>query len=115
MMNGDWNTCLGKELGMKNNDPFISYGGKEVLKEIEEGDWKLLNGFTEECHKSHLDRSSLVERCLDYAIINQSDVVEKVTTDPGRKATPFSHIVKKKNRVRDSLEQGKAIVRGKLE
>ena len=96
-MMGDWNACLGQEAGLRNNDTFISYGGKEVLREIEEGDWNLINGMSNECHKSHLDRSSSVERCLDYAIINTSEVVEKVSTDPERKATPYTQIVKKKS------------------
>ena len=95
-MGGDWNTCLGTELGLVNNDSFISYGGKEVLREIEDGDWSLINGMTKECHKSHLDRTSLVERCLDYCIINIPNLVDFVTTDPDREMTPYTHITKKK-------------------
>ena len=96
IMGGDWNTCLGTELGLVNNDSFISYGGKEVLREIEDGDWSLINGMTNECHKSHLDRTSLVERCLDYCIINIPNLVDFVTTDPDREMTPYTHITKKK-------------------
>ena len=47
---------------------------------------------TSECHKSHIDRKSGVERCLDYAFINYPELVEKVTTDPERMATPYTHI-----------------------
>ena len=92
---GDWNCCLGRNLGLVNNDPFVSYGGKEVLKEINNGGWTLVNGMTSDCHKSHFDRTSQVERCLDYAITNVPDIISHVTTDPDRKITPYVMMLEK--------------------
>ena len=38
---------------------------------------------------SHWDRTSRCERTLDYAITNCPDVIEEVSLDPQRKATPY--------------------------
>ena len=89
LMAGDLNCWIGNNLGMTSNHPSTSAGGKEVIKEAENGGWSLINSLSSEDQRSHFDRTSKTQRALDFCFINLIDCVKEVSLDENRQATPY--------------------------
>ena len=70
---GDMNCALGNNMGLTSNHDSVSAGGKEVLRLMAEGEWKLINALSQEDQRSHVDRTSGMARCLNFAMMNRVD------------------------------------------
>ena len=68
IMGGDFNAWTGEAFGMAGNDPKMSPGGKELIKLMVEGEWSMMNSKSQDDPRTHLDRTSGTQRCLDYLI-----------------------------------------------
>ena len=91
LMGGDLNCWLGNNLGLTSNHPSVSAGGKQVMKEAENGGWFLINSKSSEDQRSHYDRTSKTQRALDFCFIDKNFMssVKEVSLDEGRQATPY--------------------------
>ena len=78
---GDMNLAVGNSLGLEGNDPKISEGGKWLVEWIQENNWNLANSMYKGDCRTHVDRSSGKQKCLDLLITNRMEKVNEVNCD----------------------------------
>ena len=110
IMTGDFNMWVGRCFGLKDNDPKVSTGGKEFIKLVMEGGWRVMNRLSQDDSRTHLDRTSGSERCLDYFLTNSPEIFTEVSTDPEREATPYKIIMKKNKPIGRKLTDHRSIL-----
>ena len=84
---GDMNVHLGKCDKLKGNNPSESFGGKNLLKFIEQENLHLCNW--DDQHHTHIDRSGGKSNILDLMITNVKEKIINFKVDTGFQFTPF--------------------------
>ena len=73
-----------------NNDEKVSEGRQWLINWVQDNKWELANSLYKGNSRTHVDRLSGNQKCLDMVITNMIEMVTKVNCDEKYEATLYT-------------------------